>query len=157
MNQARSVVEISPRTSLYIPIARKPSHIPGDLDIDDNSLWTMSGVQCCAVESASLPSRLRATTTHNYSSLDEMSMALGIDENQKLAQLECSFQPHGAESGMANGASHHNHKVESIFLSPTAHPYNPTTKPLTCLESLRGSHLDELCVETGLQSSSLHR
>ncbi|OJD13539.1 hypothetical protein AJ78_06023 [Emergomyces pasteurianus Ep9510] len=59
-NLAKSVNEISPQTSAYIPILDPPRKIPTYVHTDLQSEWYSSALASTAVESATLPTRLRS-------------------------------------------------------------------------------------------------
>ena len=144
-SQARSLANISPQASLYIPIARIPSLLPEYLQIERESLWSTSAAQCCAWETISLPSRLKTSTSQQSASLDELATALGTDESQRVAKLDFSMQPHGSELGMMNGT---NGKLHPPPETCGLFPFQSTShREYKKIEVLRGSHLDELTGE----------
>ncbi|EQL34455.1 hypothetical protein RJZ56_000552 [Blastomyces dermatitidis] len=59
-NSAKSVNEISPQTSAYIPILDPPQNIPEYVHSDLRSEWYSSALVSTAVESVGLPTRLRS-------------------------------------------------------------------------------------------------
>ncbi|PGH37018.1 hypothetical protein GX50_00001 [[Emmonsia] crescens] len=60
VNSAKSVNEISPQTSAYIPILDPPRTIPSYVHADLRSEWYSSALVSTAVESVTLPTRLRS-------------------------------------------------------------------------------------------------
>lgn len=59
-NIARSIGEISSQTAAYIPVADPPSILPNYLNLDSRSEWCSSALVALAIESATLPTRLRS-------------------------------------------------------------------------------------------------
>ncbi|KAA8651562.1 misato family protein [Aspergillus tanneri] len=59
MNKARTICNISPQSSLYTPIKDPLSHVPSSIHFYPHSQWQSSALICSAVETATLPSRLR--------------------------------------------------------------------------------------------------
>lgn len=100
LNKARSVYAISPQSSLYTPIIDPPSHLPGSVHIDPQSELYSTALICSALETATLPSRLRRSRDF------EASLA-GLDNNRKIFELEstlidnernCAEKPNGKQS-----------------------------------------------------------
>ncbi|EEH39934.1 hypothetical protein PAAG_02123 [Paracoccidioides lutzii Pb01] len=58
-NSARSVNEISPQTSAYVPILDPPQNLPTYVNSDLRSEWYSSALISTALESVTLPTRLR--------------------------------------------------------------------------------------------------
>lgn len=59
INLARSLSSIAPLSSLYVPIHDPPARIPKYLTVDCQSEWHTSALISSAVETVTLPSRLR--------------------------------------------------------------------------------------------------
>ncbi|PGH12021.1 hypothetical protein AJ79_04530 [Helicocarpus griseus UAMH5409] len=59
-NTAKSVNEISPQTSAYIPILDPPRNLPAYVNPNLRSQWYSSALLSTAVESVTLPTRLRS-------------------------------------------------------------------------------------------------
>ncbi|KAJ5819130.1 hypothetical protein N7474_004721 [Penicillium riverlandense] len=59
VNKARSLCSISPQCNLYVPIMDLPPKLPGYLNVDRHSEWQTSALISSAVETVTLPSRLR--------------------------------------------------------------------------------------------------
>ncbi|KAL2824129.1 tubulin domain-containing protein [Aspergillus cavernicola] len=59
MNKARSVYSISPQTTMYTPIIDPPRRLPGTVQLDTQSEWHTSALISMAMESVTLPTRLR--------------------------------------------------------------------------------------------------
>lgn len=86
MNKARSVCTISPQSSLYTPIVDPPRRLPSLLHVDPQSEFYTSALICSAVETVTLPSRLRRY--HDF----EASLA-GIDGTHKIFELQSTIVP----------------------------------------------------------------
>lgn len=59
INTARTLNSIAPLATLYCPIVDAPQHLPKYLNIDLQSDWYKSALLASAIETATLPSRLR--------------------------------------------------------------------------------------------------
>ena len=88
-NVAHSMHEVSTQASMYIPIAAPPANLPSHVTIDRNSQWHISALLSVALESMTLPSRLRAVEGMR-SSLGQIEAALNINGNQRIADLRFS-------------------------------------------------------------------
>jgi hypothetical protein len=58
-NKARSLYSISPQASLYVPIIDLPHKLPGYLNVDRQSEWQKTALIASAIETVTLPSRLK--------------------------------------------------------------------------------------------------
>jgi hypothetical protein len=58
-NTARTLHAISPQSTIYCPIIDPPQNVPNHLSLDPRSEWDTSALIASAVESVTLPSRLR--------------------------------------------------------------------------------------------------
>ncbi|PKX93822.1 misato family protein [Aspergillus novofumigatus IBT 16806] len=81
MNKARSVHSISPQSSLYVPILDPPTRLPKTIRLDAQSEWQTSALISSAMETATLPTRLRSYTDF------ETSLA-GEDGSHKIFELQ---------------------------------------------------------------------
>ena len=75
---------------MYIPVSIPSTKLPSYLNLDRNSQWHHSALFSTAVESMTLPSRLRATEERR-GSLDQFEAALNINGNQRIAKLQYSL------------------------------------------------------------------
>ncbi|KAI9820544.1 MAG: mtDNA inheritance, partitioning of the mitochondrial organelle [Thelocarpon impressellum] len=110
VNAARAFHDISSQASMYIPIADPPSIVPADVDLDPGSEWSTSALLSSAIETMTLPSRLRAVDGARVT-LDEMELALNTNGKQRIARLRfspCADQarPESYGRGMMEGGSH---------------------------------------------------
>lgn len=94
MNVAKSIYAISPQVSLYTPIMDPPHTLPTYLNIDRQSEWYTSALITSAMESATLPSRLR-----QYHDI-EAALA-GNDGTHKIFELKASIIPEDSETPVA--------------------------------------------------------
>ncbi|KAJ9264347.1 hypothetical protein DTO212C5_7182 [Paecilomyces variotii] len=91
INVAKSISAISPQVSLYTPIMDPPHPLPTYLNIDLQSEWYKSALITSAIESATLPSRLR-----QYHDI-EAALA-GDDGTHRIFELKASIVPEASEN-----------------------------------------------------------
>ncbi|RAO67931.1 uncharacterized protein BHQ10_003943 [Talaromyces amestolkiae] len=82
INTARTLNSIAPLASLYCPIIDAPQHLPKYLNIDMQSDWYKSALLASAIETATLPSRLRTYRDFETSLLGHRGGAQTIFELQ---------------------------------------------------------------------------
>jgi hypothetical protein len=58
-NKAKSLYSISPQASLYVPIIDLPHKLPDYLNVDRQSEWQKTALIASAIETVTLPSRLK--------------------------------------------------------------------------------------------------
>ncbi len=75
--------------SIYVPISIPATKLPQYVNLDRNSQWQISAVLSAALETMTLPSRLRAGEGKR-GFLDDLEAALNVNGNQRIAQLQCS-------------------------------------------------------------------
>jgi hypothetical protein len=97
-NTARSVSEIASQASLYIPITMPSSTLPKYVVVDPHSQWHVSGLLSTALESMTLPSRLKLWNG-SRETLDQLVNALNINGNQNIAKLRMSIDQKTALNG----------------------------------------------------------
>ncbi|KUI64754.1 Protein dml-1 [Cytospora mali] len=92
VNKAKSLTEMYKQASLVIPIAL-PSSLPPRLrtalSLDASSSWHTAALLSAAVESATLPSRLKDAA--NRETLGHMTDRLNVHGKQTVANLQMSF------------------------------------------------------------------
>ncbi|KAI4174028.1 MAG: hypothetical protein LQ343_002591 [Gyalolechia ehrenbergii] len=88
VNIAQSLQAISTTGSMYVPLA-VPSYLPPYVRVDQTSQWHISGLLSIAVESMTLPSRLKLDRPKR-GHLSDMEAALNVNGNQTIADLQCS-------------------------------------------------------------------
>ncbi|KAL9618447.1 MAG: hypothetical protein Q9160_006825 [Pyrenula sp. 1 TL-2023] len=85
-NVARSINEIAPQVSAYVRLACPPSNAAKMMRIVPNSLWYSSAVLAIAVESMTLPSRVKAIGGRQ-GALSDFEAVLNVQGNQSLFEL----------------------------------------------------------------------
>ncbi|KAF2084884.1 tubulin nucleotide-binding domain-like protein [Saccharata proteae CBS 121410] len=88
-NNARSIFELSSQASAYIPISNTPFQSPPYLHLNPSSRWHTSALQAAAIESITLPSRLR-TSHSSFQTLSSMEATFNNNGNQKVAAPQMS-------------------------------------------------------------------
>ncbi len=76
--------------SMYIPLSLPPTQLPQYVHLDRNSQWHTSALLSAALESATLPTRLRHDTQER-GFVDDLEAALNVNGKQRVAQLQCSI------------------------------------------------------------------
>ena len=89
-NTAKTLQDIATQASMYVPLTVPSQHLPSYLHVDLKSQWQLSGLLSLAVESMTLPSRLRPQNGHR-GSLSDIAEALNLNGNQRIANLQCSL------------------------------------------------------------------
>jgi hypothetical protein len=96
-NTARSISEIASQASLFIPMTI-PSTLPSYVTLDPVSQWHVSGLLSTALESMTLPSRLKLQH-ESRKNLDQLASSLNINGNQNIAKLRMSIDQKSELSG----------------------------------------------------------
>lgn len=86
INKARSLYSISPQANLYVPLMDLPQRLPNYLKVDRNSEWQTTSLISSAVETVTLPSRLRPY--HDFE-----SSLTGEDGTHTIFELQTSINP----------------------------------------------------------------
>ena len=89
-NTARMINEMSTLASMYIPMSIPLTKLPQYVLFDRNSQWHSSALLSVALESVTLPTRLRRGVGKRWF-LDDIEAALNVNGNQRMAQLQCSI------------------------------------------------------------------
>ena len=89
-NVARSIYEISAHASMYMPLAIPSSRLPSYVQMDRSSFWQTSALLSTALESMTLPSRLRPGGGKR-GRLDDMEAALNVNGSQRIANVQMSI------------------------------------------------------------------
>ncbi len=108
MNAARSLYEISAHSSMYIPISIPSSgqRLPAYVQLDRDSMWHTSALLSTAVESMTLPSRLRPGGQGGF--LNDIEAVLNVNGNQQIACLQMTVvggEPLGQRRGAKESAN----------------------------------------------------
>lgn len=109
-NIAQSLYHISPQASMYIPLTTVPSHVPAYVSFDAASKWHTSALQAMALETITLPSRLRSGQI-GRTSLSDVEATLGDDGNRKLARVDFGVEDPSVLAVSANGSAPHDSRV----------------------------------------------
>ncbi|KUJ21027.1 tubulin nucleotide-binding domain-like protein [Mollisia scopiformis] len=97
-NTARSISEIAPQASLFIPITVPTARVPSYVSMDTRSQWHVSALLATALESMTLPSRLKAQG-RSRETIDQLINALNVNGNQNIAKLRMSTDQKEALNG----------------------------------------------------------
>ena len=89
-NTARMINEMSTLASMYTPMSIPLTKVPQYVLFDRNSQWHSSALLSVALESVTLPTRLRRGVRKPWF-LDDIEAALNVNGNQRIAQLQCSI------------------------------------------------------------------
>ncbi|KAJ5682858.1 hypothetical protein N7462_006023 [Penicillium macrosclerotiorum] len=95
VNKARSLYSISSQSNLYVPLIDIPQRIPSYLNVDRYSEWQKTALLSSAVETITLPSRIRSHDDF------EASLA-GDDGRHNIFELQATINP---EAGSDNAPS----------------------------------------------------
>ncbi|KAK3368134.1 tubulin nucleotide-binding domain-like protein [Podospora didyma] len=87
-NKAKSLSEIYKQASIIVPLS-VPSRLPRSISLDPSSQWHTSALLATAIESITLPSRLKDAT--NRDTLGSIVELLNPTEKQTIADLQMSF------------------------------------------------------------------
>lgn len=90
-NTAKSVSEIIPQTSLFIPMTLPSTRLPGYIKLDASSPWEVSGLFSSAMESVTLPSRLKPQNGTRQT-LDHLASTLNVNGRQNIAKLRMTMK-----------------------------------------------------------------
>jgi len=97
-NTARSMSEIAPQASLFVPLTIPQTMLPNYVMIDTKSRWHVGGLLSTAYETMTLPSRLRLGNG-SRASLDELVNVLNVNGNQNIAKVRMSIDQKDAPNG----------------------------------------------------------
>ena len=89
VNAARMINEMSTHASMYIPISTPSTQLPQYVHLDRCSQWHTSALLSVALESITLPTRLRHDNAKR-GFFNDLEAALNANGNQRIAQLQCS-------------------------------------------------------------------
>ncbi|KAL9044631.1 MAG: hypothetical protein Q9214_002243 [Letrouitia sp. 1 TL-2023] len=90
VNIAKTLQDILLQTSMYVPLTVSSRHLPPYVELDENSQWQLSGLLSLAVESMTLPSRLRHQSAQR-GNLGDIEAVLNVNGNQRIANLQCTL------------------------------------------------------------------
>ncbi|KAG9652461.1 tubulin nucleotide-binding domain-like protein, partial [Aureobasidium melanogenum] len=110
-NVAQSIYQISSQASMYIPLTTLPDVLPPHVNLNAASKWHTSALQLLALESMTLPTRLRSGQ-QGRSSFADIETLLSNDGNRRIAQLNMSIKDPAELEGEADGhASQHDSRM----------------------------------------------
>ncbi|KAI9660477.1 MAG: mtDNA inheritance, partitioning of the mitochondrial organelle [Bathelium mastoideum] len=89
VNSAKSMQQITALASVYVPMTSIPSPLPSYAKMDNSSLWHTSALQATALESMTLPARLR-TVAEARTTFAGLEAAFTNHGNRKIASLGMS-------------------------------------------------------------------
>lgn len=106
-NSTYSMFELSPLSSMYIPISPGPSakNTPSYLNLERASAWHTAAVQCAALETSTVSARLGRTTNESERGLlRDMEEAVNRGGERKIMGLSLSIEGVGGKT-TTNGHS----------------------------------------------------
>lgn len=92
VNKAKSLTELYKQSSIIVPMALPSTPSPrlrSMLSLDASSAWHTSALLSAAIESATLPSRVKDAS--NRDTLGDMADLLNVHGKQSVANLQMSF------------------------------------------------------------------
>lgn len=97
-NTAQSLYALDSSASLHIPVQNVPSWLPDYVSLDAASPWSTSALQAAAIESVTLPTRLRLTQS-GRATFDTFETTLNGDGNRRIAAFSFSAKIDTGVSG----------------------------------------------------------
>lgn len=98
VNAAQALAKMCSHSSTVIPVAIPESGLPKSVVLDRTSTWHVSAAMATAVESVTIPSRLRHEEGPSVSSLGDMAEALNTTGDRPLGSLQMSISPKPRDS-----------------------------------------------------------
>lgn len=168
-NAAQALQVLSQTSSMNVPVVSLPASLPSYLSIDAASPWHTGALQAAAIETLTLPTRLKPGNS-GRANLDEIETILNNDGRRPLAAASASFvdptrldeQTHvngHSDSRMVNGLDHSlddgsGSPLDIDFFSNLGGnrsgrgtPSSSRNRTFTKYEVLRGSFKDEDDIE----------
>lgn len=99
ISTAHSIGSLCSKASTLVPLALPQNKPIKGLDIDMRSIWHTSAAMAAAIESATLPSRLKITDDSQPGSLDYLAESVNPAGNQPLTSLKMSISGDEADKG----------------------------------------------------------
>ena len=96
---------------MFVPIADPPGILPSDVSLDRGSSWHTSALFSTALESVTLPARLKAVEGSRFT-LHDLELALNANRNQHIANMQLSV-------GSPEPVPLANERAEEGSISPT--------------------------------------
>lgn len=93
---------------MYLPLTASPSasQSPDYITLERTHPWHTSALQCTALESALLPSRLKASSGLPQTTLDHLALQITGGEDQRVARLAFNIDGTTRKSELTNGHAH---------------------------------------------------
>ena len=107
VNTARTIHELSSLASIYIPLSIPP-RLPQYVQLDSASQWHTSALLSMALESMTVPSRVRPDQSQR-GLLGDMESILNVNGNQRVASLQWSFLNPTRSDGSAAALARSSH------------------------------------------------
>lgn len=127
-NLAQSVVALDGVASMHVPVTSMPKGLPGYVDVEVGSRWHTSALQAVAVESVTLPTRLRRAEP-GRAGFDELEMTLGHEGNRRVAALGLSVEDPSNVGGQAQVTGHGDTRMTNGFTNGHAEDYAAPEEP----------------------------
>lgn len=105
-NSAQSIYNISQQASLYVPLTTLPTSLPSYISMNGASKWHTSALQVLALETITLPTRLRGNE-NGRASFGDVETVLSNDGNRRIAALSLSLEDPAVHETAANGDERH--------------------------------------------------
>ncbi|GAM90790.1 hypothetical protein ANO11243_088350 [Dothideomycetidae sp. 11243] len=134
-NVLQSLNSLASTASMYVPLTTVPAALPNYITgFDSGSRWHTSALQMTAIESISLPSRLRHDLSAR-SSLDEFEAILSNGGKRRLAMLDLRVRQ---TSVATNGDAQHHDDLLTGQTPGRGSMSQPRTHVFSQIQSLRG-------------------
>jgi hypothetical protein len=88
-NSARSLQILGEQSSVYVPMSNIPAKLPSYLSIDATSPWHVAALQVMGIESMTISSRLRASSS-GRGTLQDLENTINSTGKRRIAKLEIS-------------------------------------------------------------------
>ena len=116
INAARTINEMARNASLYVPLSVPAIQLPQYVHLNRDSEWQISALLSMALESMTLPSRLRPDEQRR-GLLGDIEAALNVNGNQRIAQLQCTIlDPETEPPRTVNGYASHDDRAPSNII-----------------------------------------
>ena len=113
INATRTINEMARNASLYVPLSVPAIQLPQYVHLNRDSQWHISALLSTALESMTLPSRLRPEQQRR-GLLGDIEAALNVNGNQRIAQLQCTIlDPDTELPRSVNGYRSHDDRAPS--------------------------------------------
>lgn len=131
-NTAQSLYALDPSASIHIPVHNLPPHLPSYVSLDAFSQWSTSALQAAAIESTTLPTRLRSAQS-GRATVDTLETTLNGDGNRRIAGLSLSASVTSLTSG-PRAANHRTNGDERMSNGITEHGEDQSNEPEEILD-----------------------